>query len=607
MRKLMSILACFLLLLTSCRKYLDQVPDDKLTLDQTFNNWSNASQFLNHVYSAVPDEYGQRDAGGDRNAGVWTCASDEANLTWPDRIANNINIGNYDASTWIVHDYWANWYKGIRAATIFIQNADKISDINQEKKAQYKAEARALRAMYYFYLMRIYGPVVIMGETVPAADAKLELPRNTYDECTNYVVSELEKAAKDLPLTSTEGDKGRITKPVALAFKANALLYAASPLFNGNTKLANLKNQDGTSLINQTLDPGKWRKAADAYKAFLNEFVPGLFDLNRNYNSNGSLDPYLSCKNAVIKDWNKEAVFTRVECSIGPWQYALTPFHDGQNNRDVKGGSAINPTQAMVDAFFMENGRSITDAASGYQASGFTNYQAPGSPASVPTFNQWVNREPRFYVNITYNGSIWLNTTTNGHIITQTNYNGNSGRSRTSNDYSSTGYIARKAMGFDNWDINNRTLILIRLAEIYLSYAESLNEIDYSANQAEILKYVNLIRERAGIPQYGAGANALPVPGSQSEMREAIRKERRVELAFENQRYFDVRRWIIADQTEGGPFYGMDINARVDENFYNKVVFETRVFTGANCKSYFFPLPTGDVLNDPKLVQNLGW
>src|SRR5688572_3901090 len=117
MRKLIYILACAVMSQMSCKKYLDQVPDDKLTLDQTFSNWSNASQFLNNVYSRVPDEYGQRDPGGDRNAGVWTCSSDEANLTWPDRITNNLNIGNYDPSTWIVRDYWANWYKGIRAAT----------------------------------------------------------------------------------------------------------------------------------------------------------------------------------------------------------------------------------------------------------------------------------------------------------------------------------------------------------------------------------------------------------------------------------------------------------------------------------------------------------
>jgi hypothetical protein len=131
-----------------------------------------------------------------------------------------------------------------------------------------------------------------------------------------------------------------------------------------------------------------------------------------------------------------------------------------------------------------------------------------------------------------------------------------------------------------------------------------LNEAGYSANLNETLKYLNLIRERAGIPQYGAGANALPVPASQAEMREAIRKERRVELAFENSRFFDVRRWKIAEQTENGPIWGLDINATTEPGFYNLTSFETRVFSK---KHYLFPLPQSEINNDVELVQNTGW
>jgi hypothetical protein len=154
-------------------------------------------------------------------------------------------------------------------------------------------------------------------------------------------------------------------------------------------------------------------------------------------------------------------------------------------------------------------------------------------------------------------------------------------------------------MGLGNWDVGGRTLILIRLAEIYLSYAECVNEADPS--NPEALKYINLIRERAGIPLYGSAE--LPAPTGQSEMREAIRKERRVELAFENNRFFDVRRWKIAEQTENGPMYGLNISADLPD-FLNVVTFETRVF---NKRHYFFPLPSNDVNNDKQLVQNPGW
>jgi hypothetical protein len=307
----------------------------------------------------------------------------------------------------------------------------------------------------------------------------------------------------------------------------------------------------------------------------------------------------MSCKNAVIKDWNKEAILIRVGNSIGPWQYALTPFHDGApGGNDSRGGTSIDATQNMVDAFFTSNGRSIDDPQSGYVSSGYTNFQAPLDDQSRAIYNPWVNREPRFYVNITYNGSLWLNTQ-NGEIHTDFSYHGNSGHSKTSNDYSRTGYVARKAMGFGKWDFNNRTLPLLRLAEVYLNYVECLNESD--PGNSDILKYLNLIRVRAGIPEYGS--SSLDAPATKDDMRIALQKERRVELAFENNRFFDVRRWKIAEQTDNGPMYGLNIDFDLPD-FLKVVVFENRVFKKQH---YLFPLPSNDVNNDKQLVQNTGW
>jgi len=584
----------------SCKKYLSQVPADNITLAGTFETWATANQFLANVYSKVPNEYGQRDAGGSDNAGVWTCASDEAVITWPDRVANNINNGSWDANSGIANAYWSNYYQGIRAASVFIQNASSIKDISADQVRQHVAEARALRAIYYFYLMRIYGPVVLMGEAPVPVDANLQMPRSPYDSCTNYVASELVKAAADLPVAyaSLDQDGGRITKGVALAIRAQALMYDASPLFNGNTDYAAMKDKDGAQLISQVYDANKWKVAAQAYHDFIAEFVPSVYDLNVE-TSGGVLDPYMSCKNAILKDWNKEVIFVRVPNSIGPWQYALTPFHNGApGGNDSRGGTAIDPTQQMVDAFFMANGRSIDDPLSGYQSSGYSTFEAPLDDQARSIYNPWVNREPRFYVNITYSNSLWLNTQ-NGKIYTDFTYHGNSGHSQTANDYSRTGYVARKAMGFGKWDFNNRTEPLLRLAEVYLNYAECLNESD--PGNPDILKYLNLIRWRAGIPQYGDPS--LDAPADQGAMRIALRKERRVELAFENNRYFDTRRWKIAEQTDGGPMYGLNIDYDLPA-FTNVVVFETRVF---NKQHYLFPIPSNDINNDKQLVQNTGW
>jgi hypothetical protein len=136
---------------------------------------------------------------------------------------------------------------------------------------------------------------------------------------------------------------------------------------------------------------------------------------------------------------------------------------------------------------------------------------------------------------------------------------------------------------------------------MYLSYAEALNEA--SPGDPDILKYVNLIRERAGVPQYGVGVNPLPVPGGQAAMRAAIRAERRVELAFENVRYFDTRRWRIAEQTDAGPFYGMDMTKN-GTAFYTRTLLETRIFRK---RDYLFPIPANEVLSVPVIKQNTGW
>jgi hypothetical protein len=593
----------FLTLASSCKKgFLDQVPNDRLTLDETFLNRSTAERFLNNVYNGVPNEFSQRFPFGSSNAGMWTGGSDEAEYIWGFVQTNSMNIGNWDANSDFVNGYWRNFYRGIRASSFFMANIDKVTqDITPDIIVQRKAEAKALRAIFYFYLMRLYGPVVLLGDEAIEPDAPAEqirLARSSFDECVTYVTAELETAAADLPTVPVNDDNlGRITKPIALAFRAQTLLLAASPLYNGNTDLASLKNKDGKQLVSQTYDANKWKRAADAYKAFIAQFVPGTFNLYRENNASGAFDPYLSCRNVFINQWNPEVIFARPGSGLADRQYEMTPYHSGKNS-EARGSGGLGATQNQVDAFFTNNGRSITDPQSGYQTTGFTDYRAPGSPIATSTYNPWVNREPRFYVNITYHNSVWLNTN-NGVIITELNNTGNSGKATGGNDYSPTGYIVRKAQGLGNWNVSNRPVILYRLANVFLDYAEALNEA--TPSDADVMKYVNLIRERAGIPIYGSAA--LAAPGDQSAMRDAIRKERRVELAFENVRFFDTRRWKIAEQTDNGPIYGLNITQNLPA-FLTPTAFETRVFTK---RHYLFPIPANDVNSDDLMVQNTGW
>jgi len=588
------------LLLCSCKKYLDTVPDNVLSLDDVFKSRTNIERYLANIYNTLPNEHNQRFEGNE-NSGVWIGASDEGKFNWDFNYTTVMNKSAWSNTDGQVRNYWVNYYRAIRNATDFIQRIDgaTATDFTTQEKTRYKGEARALRAFFYYQLMRIYGPVVLMGDDLSAVTAnagELNKARSSFDECTAYVVSEFDKASDEIGAPVQGASSGHFTQRVAKAYKAQTLFLAASPLFNGNPDYATLKNDDGKQLINQIADVTKWAKAAAAYREFFTAFVPGV-DLYRVNDPDPFRAAYLACRDVILVSWNKEWIFGRANSGTY-MRYDRTPYHDGTNGNQ-RGAGANGATQAQVDAYFMANGLPITDPASGYQSTGFSNFQSSDDVAPRSTFNQWVNREPRFYVGITYTNRTWLYRDANGQpIITNMEFSGNSGRSRSTSDVSPTGYIIRKNVYQDD---ATRGCLYLRLAEMYLSYAEALNESN--PNDPDILKYVNLIRERAYVPQYGAGANALPVPAGQAAMRDAIRAERRSELAFENVRYFDTRRWRIAEQTDGGPFYGMDMTKN-GTAFYTKTLLETRIFRK---RDYLFPIPANEVLSVPAIKQNTGW
>jgi len=295
-------------------------------------------------------------------------------------------------------------------------------------------------------------------------------------------------------------------------------------------------------------------------------------------------------------DWNKEWIFARAN-SGNNTQYDRTPKHVGFPS-GAQGGGALGVTQAMVDAYFMDNGRSISDPGSGYTSSGYVNFKAPYDVASRTTRSMYANREPRFYVGVTYNGSYWLNQSNSASaVLSIFDYSGNSGRSQSTSDVTPTGYTVRKNVATNG---NGRGVVLLRLGQIYLDYAEALNEAE--PGNADIMKYVNLIRERAGVPAYGSAG--LAMPATQVQVRAAIQKERRVELAFENVRFFDTRRWKIAETTDAGPVYGLNMNANGDA-FYQRTLIETRVFKAD--RDYLFPIPNNEVLKNENMIQNPGW
>ncbi|NQX39020.1 Starch-binding associating with outer membrane [Pedobacter steynii] len=587
--------------LSGCKKFLDQVPDDRQTIDDVFKKRPESEKYLAGVY-----DYIRSNSEWNGDSSPWEGLSDEIDVTYNDYPTFAMNTGNWDKNR-DNFNFWVHYYQGIRRASYFMQRLPENPEIEAGLMSQYIAEARVLRAYFYSGILAQYGPFIILPETVISPDADIStfsLPRSSYDECVNYIVAELDKAMADLPPgRGSVTDFGRMKRGMALAIKSRTLLYAASPMFNGNTVYADFKNPDGKVLISQSFDVNKWKRAAEAAKELIDN--PD-YSLYREVDAvTGALKVYESLKGIFIKAWNSEVILSRYTTDkLGSYDQNGTPYILG-------GWSSWGPTQTAVDAYFMANGLPKDDPNSQYTEIGFTNTATAQYAAG--TSNMYVGREPRFYNAITFNLSKWINNSSNNiggtgsAPITIQMYNGGNSGQYNGRNWSRTGYCVRKhvnpnsRMG-SNSIVADRAEVLFRLGEIYLNYAEALNE--YSPGHPDIKKYINMIRERAGIPQYGAGAGFVPEPADQGTWRIAIHRERRVELAFECHRYFDVRRWKIAEQTDGGPFYGMDINATTTAAFTKRTVFETRVFLPRN---YLWNILPGELNKNKNLVPNPGW
>ncbi|NDV58038.1 RagB/SusD family nutrient uptake outer membrane protein [Bacteroides sp. 519] len=631
-----------LLGLSSCNDFFESVPGHVSDMDDTFSNKNKTLAFLANVYSYVPTEDKERYFwDGDNRGGLWTGITIEGNYSWDWHQSNEFNLGNITSGSRLALHFYENYYKAIARASIFISNVDKCNELatnGRDERPQRKAEARALRAYYYFMLMRIHGPIPLLGEEpidMNTPLANMLKARNTIDECVDYIVAELDEAYKDLPTKATRSELGRVDKAFCKAYKAQVLLYAASPLFNGNPDMEKLKNADGTQLIPLTENPQKWEKARDAYKAFLDEFVPQQFSLYYKKTADGKTDYYDSYRTATAgQTFTDEAIFIRLH-DHADRLYEITPCHKHVDNDAIKGGLGLSTTQEMVDLHFTDKGLRIEDDPDYVEFEGVPGPEHYGWPEDyndpvVPertyfkqnddkTLKQWAHREPRFYVNITFNGSTWVNDqTTWGKVTTELNFNGNSGFNQCGWDTPYGGYGIRK-MAADNCRSGRHYIPLLRLAEIYLGYAETLSATN---DFTSAMKYINMIRNRAGIAEYGTGTDEngytrIPYPATREEVDKRIRRERIIELAFEWNHYFDVRRWCVADMQngdgwiypswhkggEGGSVSGLNYRKDPPE-FFEKAPFENRVFEK---RYYLLPIADEEVRRNQLMVQNPGW
>lgn len=605
-------------LLTSCVDYLDKESDTELTLPMVFEDKTRTEGWLANVYSHVPDPYW----GYARKLG-WDILSDDMTASerwrqWDWKVIPML-LGEWTPSTDWDGNYWSRLPQLIREANIFIENVHPLPDqgISATEVTYMKAEMRFMIAYYYYLLSNTYGPVPFKPNYIAPTDfnlADLMEGQRPYYEVVDWVDKELKEVAEILPAKYTEARKyGRATSIMCLAVRARMLLFAASPLVNGNPDYANHKNKDGENLFSTTADKTKWAYAAQACKELIDAAEAAGHKLYTEKNDDGTIDPFMSYQNLFLTRYdegNTEILFARPGGSeYGEYEKHATPAASG-------GSGGLGVTQSLVDAFFMENGLPINDDNSEYVETGFSVSDETrdntvwdtevngGAITKSGTYNMYCHREPRFYITVSYNNSYFTQEKRLFNF-----FNGSADNPHT-HDAPQNGYLIRKKISPDlnvkQGTYKYRPGIVYRLGEAYLNYAEALNESD--PGNGDILVYLNKIRERAGIRQYTTGDtddNFIHVDlNDQAEMRKLIRAERRVELSCEGIRYDDLRRWKEAENVLNGDFYGMNFSGRDNSSFYVLTPYLKRVYKKAY---YWFPIHQSEMDKNDKLVQSPYW
>ena len=526
---------------TKVDKYLDKAESGGMSLEEVFGDYVQAEKFLANVYAKLPVDY----------ANKYTNASDDSESPHGTAAENQINNGVFSPSSNPFNN-WTATYQAIRSANIFLENVDGVPTVNADQSAgkpRMKGEALFLRAYFYSEMFRRWGGVPLLKTSLSITD-DLQVAKATADEILEFVVSELDEAAELLPIEHSAAHKGRITKGAALALKSRILLHYASLLHNPTNNLE------------------RWKRAADAAKGVMDL---GYYELHNDY------------KGLFHTRNSKEIIFQNTTNYIDFTLQTFVPSLNGQ--------VGITPLQNLVDAYEMNNGERVFQDE--YAALNPTINPASGYDPNNP----YINRDPRFYMSILYNGSKYKQRDIFTYIGAPAD-GLNGGFNNTTTGYYLAKLVDENAQRTPSVVNGTYHWIYLRYAEVLLNYAEALNEY-LPEPSLEVYQAVNAIRRRTGVSMPN-----LPLGLSKLEMRRRIRNERRVELAFEGHRYFDIKRWRIGMQVMPN-VYGMSISRDNSGRFqFNRFVVENRVYF-----PHFdlFPIMQTELNRNTQLEQNNGY
>jgi len=626
------VLALIAMMFNSCSDYLDVVPEGVATIDMAFNQRDETLKYLYTCYSYMPRN-------GNPGSDPAILGSDEL-CTYDD----HYNFGGFDLSsvkiarglqntTSPLLDMWGSLYQGIRDCNIFLENVVKVPDLPDWERKQWIGEVKFLKAYYHFYLVQMYGPVPIVRENLPIDVSVFDVKvfRDPADSCFNYIVQLIDEAADGgLPLNVMDPAKelGRITIPIALSLKAKVLMTAASPLFNGNNDQATLQNRDGTRLFNSTNDLSKWNKAVVACKEAI--AVCDQAGLELYYYPTSALTDLtdttitqMSLRNAFCERWESEIIWANTQSLSAEIQQYTAPklnpeFRDAPGIRSI-----ISAPLKIAKLFYTHHGVPIAEDKT--RSTDIYALRTGGIDeklyikSGLTTVDMHFDREPRFYASLGFDGGIWYGAGKTDdkeelwHIAAK---KGEVDGQWAPGVGTISGYFCKKYLHFNNtlsslssYSITDYPWPIIRVSDLYLMYAEAINEAEgpNGANQAEMFKYIDLVRARAGLESVRDSWDKYtnnPKYSSQTGMRQIIQRERLIELAFEGQRFWDIRRWKTAPEIYKEPIESWSLGQYKAADYYRPLVLYSQTF---GVKDYFWPIRNSDIINNRNLVQNIGW
>ncbi|WP_256011424.1 RagB/SusD family nutrient uptake outer membrane protein [Desertivirga xinjiangensis] len=546
----------------SCTKKFETYPEERTfetdVFDPTDKQGVLATNYLLGIFSFLPSGFNRID-GDFLDAGT-----DDA---VPSSFASSISLftnGQLTSSNYPDNN-WSNSYTIIRRSNVFLKNIG-IVPIPEAKRKTQVAEARFLRAFAYFELLKRYGGIPLVGDTVFNLEDNLDLPRNTFEECVNYIVSECDAITTELPRGSTipATDFGHIPSEAAMALKLRVLLYAASPLYNGGGVESNPEIRVLTGY--PTASEARWVKVIEAAEPLI---AIGYYKLPTGSGTSVYSSVFTTKINTDIILSKQSPNSTTIENANAPVGYVAPATSNGRTS----------PTQNFLDAFPNLNGTPYT--------------------GSTLTSVQYDNRDPRLKAIIFYNGVQWL-----GRGV-QTFEGGLDKPNVPFKTQTRTSYYLRKFMGdftsSSTYSNQSHNFPYFRFAEVLLSYAEALNEL---GRTEDAVKEIAKIRSRAGITAGPNSRYGIKTNIDQLEMADLIKNERRIELAFEEHRFWDVRRWKIASTVLNGTARGLSITPNGSSFEFEHQDVATLTFKD---KYYHMPVPYSEVIKNKKLIQNEGY